>query len=135
MEARAAIMAGMQERFCEVIEDNAAIRWEEAGEEFSMNGDWYDVVAIKKVEGKTLLYCMNDKREAQLVNTFASLMASSSSQGKNSHAIIKFHVTDQYILIAAPVPACIPAANYYHINLTPSLLCTYADSLVPPPRC
>ena len=133
--AQKEIMAGMQLGFCEIIEDDAAIHWENAGQEFSKNGEWYDVVAIKKSRGKTFLYCLNDRNEARLVKAFASLIASSSANGKSDHTVVKFHVTDQYIILTETVLACIPQVKHYHESHSPCLCCTYAESLVPPPRC
>jgi hypothetical protein len=38
------------------------IVWEEEGKEFFLNGQMYDVAKKEIVNGKTILYCLNDKR-------------------------------------------------------------------------
>ena len=68
------------EQFAEKIE------WEEKGKEFSLDGILYDVVRIKKSDGKTFLYCINDKQEKQLLENLAKAVNAnhSSKQEKNN---------------------------------------------------
>lgn len=132
---RQEMMTGVPDRFCEVIEDNAAIRWEEAGEEFSMNGDWYDVVAIKRIHGKTYFYCLNDRKEAQLVKKFASLIASRPANDPSGHTVVKFHITDQYVLNRTPLITCMVGLKDYYDGRAAYLPCVYEAIQLPPPRC
>ena len=62
------------------------IVWEEANKEFSFEGTLYDVARIKKSEGKTFLYCINDKQEKQLLDGLAKAVNANhgNKQEKNS---------------------------------------------------
>jgi len=70
------------------IKNNPAIKWEEAGKEFYLNGTFYDVVNTKKINGETWYYCINDKMESQLYKNYTASLKSSnetlpaSNQGK-----------------------------------------------------
>jgi hypothetical protein len=63
--------------------DNAKnIFWEEEGKEFLFNGTMYDVVKIAEVKGKKILYCINDKKEKQLVDKYSALTKNNSGDSK-----------------------------------------------------
>ncbi len=65
------LLANVTESSLELIVTEQAggkIMWKERGKEFSLDGVMYDVVKIKKSAGKTLLYCINDKKEKQLID-------------------------------------------------------------------
>lgn len=46
------------------------INWEEEGKEFLLNGEMYDVVKTKTINGKLILYCINDKKEKSLIDKY-----------------------------------------------------------------
>ena len=51
-----------------ILEDHKqAIIWEEEGKEFYLQGELYDVAKSKIIDGKTFLYCLNDKKEKDIV--------------------------------------------------------------------
>jgi len=62
------------------------IEWEEKNKEFSLNGILYDVARIEKKEGKTFLYCINDKKEKQLLDDLAKAVNKDhdNKQGTNN---------------------------------------------------
>jgi hypothetical protein len=62
------------------------ILWQEDNKEFSIDGVLYDVARIKKSEGKTFLYCINDKQEKQLLDGLAKAVNANhgNKQEKNS---------------------------------------------------
>ena len=62
------------------------IVWEEENKEFSIEGILYDVARIKKTEGKTFLYCINDKSEKQLLDGLAKAVNANhgNKQEKNN---------------------------------------------------
>ncbi|MEI7587849.1 MAG: hypothetical protein WCJ68_00045 [Chitinophagia bacterium] len=78
------------------IKNNPAIKWEEAGKEFYLNGTFYDVVNTKKINGETWYYCINDKMESQLYKNYTASLKSSnetlpaSNQGKH---VLKFSLS------------------------------------------
>jgi hypothetical protein len=96
-EIEAIIFASTPETSFEVFDlaqNSNNIRWKKEGKEFMLHGEMYDVAKIKKVQGKTLLYCLNDKKEKQLLRHFEKAMkhdSGSSKPGKNS---IKFQISD-----------------------------------------
>jgi hypothetical protein len=82
-----------------VAEDNAAaIKWEEAGKEFYLNGNMYDVAKIKMVNGKTHLYCFNDKNEAEILvkknNSLNNLPDNTAAEKKHSKWTGKIPLSD-----------------------------------------
>ena len=55
--------------------------------EFSFNDEMYDVVKTKTVNGKVMLYCINDKKEKELVDNYNLVTkqnSSSDKKGKNT---------------------------------------------------
>ena len=52
------------------LSGNKEIYWEEKGKEFMFKGEMYDVVKTKTVNGKVMLYCINDKKEKALVDNY-----------------------------------------------------------------
>ncbi len=81
-----------------ILEDNlASITWEEKDKEFYLHDMLYDVASIKKVNGKTRLYCLNDQKEEQLVKNMAKLVMSGNDNtinGKETKHSIKFQLND-----------------------------------------
>lgn len=68
-------------------DDHQQIYWEENGKEFLFKGEMYDVVKTKSVNGKVMLYCINDKKEMALVDNYNLITkhnSSSDKKGKNS---------------------------------------------------
>lgn len=69
------------------LSDNQNIYWEEDGKEFLLNGEMYDVVKTKTVNGKVILYCINDKKEKALIDNYNLITkhnSSSDKKGKNN---------------------------------------------------
>ena len=83
------ILNQLKEEELQVISltDNKEIYWEEKGEEFLFRGEMYDVVKTKTVNGKVMLYCINDKKEKELVDNYNLVTkqnSSSDKKGKNT---------------------------------------------------
>lgn len=64
------------------------IDWLEEDKEFLFNGEMYDVVKRNTVDGKTLLYCINDKKEKALVEKYNSITKHNSTSGKKGKSTI-----------------------------------------------
>ena len=81
-------------------EENAdAIIWQDDDKEFLLHGELYDVVKIKRVSGKTLLYCLNDKKEENLKHEFAKAIKSATDNNatnKSGKANYKFQLSEYY---------------------------------------
>lgn len=70
-----------------LTDDHQQIFWEESGKEFLFNGEMYDVVKTKTVNGKVMLYCINDKKEKILIDNYNQVTKHNSSadkKGKNA---------------------------------------------------
>jgi len=83
------IIHRLEEKDLEVIpaEKNPGIVWEEEGSEFSLNGEMYDVVKTTVVNGKKLLFCINDKKEKALVDQYNLATKGNSSSDRKSRNI------------------------------------------------
>ena len=116
------------------LSDNQNIYWEEDGKEFLLNGEMYDVVKTKTVNGKVILYCNSDKKEKALIDNYNLITKHNSSSDKkgkntidNSFNLFVYHDeknSDQYFILAA---------NKFHSfisHLTESI----DDNISPPPK-
>ncbi len=65
-----------------LTDNHKKIYWEEEGNEFLFNGEMYDVVKTKLVNGKVILYCINDKKEKELVDNYNLVTKQNSSPDK-----------------------------------------------------
>ncbi|MGI8582792.1 MAG: hypothetical protein ACR2KX_11365 [Chitinophagaceae bacterium] len=115
-------------------DDNQQIYWEDEGKEFLFKGQMYDVVKTKIINGKVVLYCLNDKKEKELIDNYNLITkhnSSSDKKGKNNvdNSINLFVYQDeknydQYYTIAKN------NFPYYISHLTESL----EDNISPPPK-
>ena len=116
------------------LTDDKEIYWEEKGEEFLFKGEMYDVVKTKTVNGKVMLYCINDKKEKELVDNYNLVTkqnSSSDKKGKNSVDnsfnlfIYKAETNDGLVAIR-------DSNKYYSIE--PHLTEGVDDNTSPPPK-
>jgi len=115
-----------------------AIEWEEEGREFSMNGDMYDVARIKTVNGNTILYCINDTKEDQLLEELAKSVRSANDNtatGKDAKHTIKFQMVD----FVVPVPEKITTisnllAQQKFAEYDVAILSSIKEIDLPPPK-
>jgi hypothetical protein len=77
-----------------VAEQNPTFRWEEESKEFYQDGQMYDVIKTVVKNNKTVLYCVNDKKEAQLLLQLSK--ASGHHNGKGEKQSNKIQVIDLY---------------------------------------
>ena len=116
------------------LSDNQNIYWEEDGKEFLLNGEMYDVVKTKTVNGKVILYCINDKKEKALIDNYNLITKHNSSSDKkgknnidNSFNLFVYHDeknSDQYFILAA---------NKFH-SFVSHLTESIDDNISPPPK-
>ena len=108
------------------------IIWEEENKEFSIEGVLYDVARIKKTEGKTFLYCINDKKEKQLLDGLAKAVNAnnSSKQEKNS---MKSLLIDLACMNNEEEPTIFSVPSTYScFNVT--LVSSFEEINIPPPK-
>jgi hypothetical protein len=113
------------------------IEWEEAGKEFCLHGQLYDVAAIKVINGKTLIYCLNDKKEEQLLKGLSKAVTTATDQasgGKNDQQhTIKFQWPIDYLLFSNEIATTDQTARQKHFGYSVALVSTTSDVKTPPP--
>ena len=129
------LLAHIPESSLEVIiaeEVADKIEWEEKNKEFSLEGILYDVARIEKKEGKTFLYCINDKKEKQLLDNLVKAVNKNhdNKQGRNN---IKSILLDLVCMSEEeePVSFSVPLA-YSSFNVT--LVSSFEEIHSPPPK-
>ncbi len=135
-EMKAQLFARLPESSFQLIiaEDNHTIEWKDDGKEFSLNGEMYDVAKIKKENGKTVLYCINDKKENELLRDFVKAMKNDASKNKSGKSSIKFQYTD-FTINSPEHNAGTVSLPAYTFNLFSSSLSTVHKEInAPPPR-
>lgn len=113
-------------------DNQASIRWEEKGAEFSWNDQLYDVIRIVSRQGKTWLLCLEDGKEEALLDQMCA--ASQHHEKKNSHSdTVK--IADDFTLHGSLLitrhPVIIPRSySSYEVRLSQPAL----PVIAPPPR-
>jgi hypothetical protein len=133
---KAQLFAKLPESSLEIIvaEETKNIQWQDDGKEFSLNGEMFDVTKIKKENGKTVLYCINDKKEKELLQNFAKAMKADAANGKSGKLGIKFQFTD-YIITSVEKPGGqISRIGTKFTVYNSALSFTIKEITAPPPR-
>ena len=134
-------MAALPESSLEIIDadiNKNNIEWEEEGKEFYLHGEMYDVARVKKINGKTLIYCLNDKKEEQVLQDLAKAVQSGSDQnnnGKPGQHLIKFQLADLNILSTEKTSVAInQPARQKHFGYTVAIVSNNKEVNTPPPK-
>jgi len=108
------------------------IVWEEENKEFSIEGVLYDVARIKKSEGKTFLYCINDKQEKQLLDDLAKAVNANHGNKQEKNTIkslladlVCINDEEQSTIFSVP-------STYSLFNVT--LVSSFEEINSPPPK-
>jgi len=112
------------------------IVWEEEGKEFLFNGQLYDVGKKKIINGKTILFCLNDKKEEQLIeemNRKEKANADNTSGNKDGKHTIKFQLPDFSGPDQSVVLVTVPILKSYG-EYTTSVCSTIKKVNTPPPN-
>ena len=81
------MISQLKDEELEVISSgNKNIYWEEEGKEFLFNDEMYDIVKTKMINGKVILYCINDKKEKTLIDNYNLITKNNSSSDKKGKA-------------------------------------------------
>lgn len=107
------------------------IEWEEKGKEFFLNGELYDVARIKKEEGKTLLYCINDKKEKKLLDKLVKAVNKNHDNKRSRN--IKPALPDLVSMCLFETPDLFSGSSQY-IPFKVSLVFSYKEIHSPPPK-
>jgi len=109
------------------------IYWEKKDKEFILGGVMFDVVRIKKSNGKTFLYCINDKKEKQLLDNLANTVDHNNGDNKQNKNIIKSLVSDLVCIGNDEMITFFTDANQYAI-INESLVTSTKEINIPPPK-
>ena len=134
-------MAALPESSLEIIDadiNKNNIEWEEEGKEFYLHGEMYDVARVKKINCKTLIYCLNDKKEEQVLQDLAKAVQSGSDQNANSkpgHHLVKFQLADLNILSIEKTSVAVnQLARQKHFGYSDITVSTTKEVNIPPPK-
>lgn len=135
-EMKAQIFAQLPKSSFQLIiaEDHNTIAWKDDGKEFMLNGEMFDVAKIKKENGKTILYCINDKKENELLRDFVKAMKNDASKNKSGKSSIKFQYTDFTINSTEYNEGAISLPAYIFTLFSSSLSTVHKEINAPPPR-
>ena len=109
------------------------IRWEEKGKEFSLKGVMYDVAKVIKKNDRTYLYCINDKKEKELLDDFLNAVDRNQANGKQSSNILKSLVPDLIVLNFDDV-FTIPQYTQQFFVKDEEAVSSYIKISTPPPK-
>ena len=114
--------------------DIALLYWENK-DEFSFNGEMYDLIEKQDEGNKLVLYCIPDKKETSLISEYQKLIQKNNhSQTTPSESLLQlitthFMATD---LIGLRLPdVCSNPLRYRHSFLLPH---TFHTVITPPPQ-
>jgi hypothetical protein len=111
-----------------------SIEWEEPGREFSLQGQMYDVVRTKTINGQTVLLCVNDKKEAQLVEQMNKASNNRQQQGRDARVPVFQFICDLFFFNDMVRGVFSSHSTCVYNRYTASLLARSAAIPVPPPR-
>lgn len=107
------------------------IEWEEDEKEFFLDGALYDVARIKKEDGKTYLYCINDRKEKMLLDNLAKAINKNHDNKRNRN--LKPALADLISIVPMEPPVFFSVSSQY-IPFTTPLVVSFKESNSPPPR-
>ena len=120
-----------------ILEEHiAAIRWEEEGREFYLDGKLYDVASIEKQNGKTMIHCVCDKDETELAKDVAKTIASSheKANGKESKQTVKFQLSDYTVQLTDKTSYSLIAPSREYLDFDVAILSSPLSVDTDPPR-
>ena len=129
------MLANIPDASLEIIiaeEHGTRIKWEKRDKEFSLDGVMYDVARIKKSEGKTYLYCINDKKEKQLLDDIVKAV-NKNQNNKQSRNTIKSVLPDLIGKIDAEALST-DAESHKYALISESPVSSFKKINVPPPK-
>ena len=139
-ESQKELIAGLPDRYFVTLnleENQSLINWENEGVEFSLNGEMYDVAKIKNENGKTILYCMPDKKEEQLLNDFSKTIkeVNENNCSNKNQRIFKLNFPDLFFAGSMDKNDCSSlTVSPDFFAITPDILSSNKKIITPPPE-
>lgn len=133
----AAIQNAMELRVS--LADEAAIsklKWEDENE-FTLNGELYDVIQKKNENGELVIRCIKDKNETHLVNNYTKISKETQSDpsSKDKSTVLLKLITGFFIKTEQPVLSLPSSISKKHVNtLCDALSSGSKEILIPPPQ-
>lgn len=115
-----------------VANQHYSFRWEEEGKEFYQDGQLYDVVKSVTKDGNTILYCINDKKEEELLSRLEK--ETKSANGNAALQILKIPLTDNYFQQIEPTIYNRPVFEQHYFYFDAAITALYKEVYAPPPR-
>lgn len=85
------LFSSIKEKECDVInysDDQQQIYWEEKDRTFVLNGNEYDVVKTRQIDGKTYLFCITETRECEMLSDMSSTYAVDHTNKTDSQLVL-----------------------------------------------
>lgn len=118
-----------------LTDNTEKIYWQEEGKEFLYKGELYDVVKIKTFSGKTMLYCINDKKEKELIDKYNTVTKNNSAKDKKAKGNVQ-PTTMPFVLQQNSTDLVRLYGPFKQYSLFISPLTTgITDRLLRPPKC
>jgi hypothetical protein len=119
------------------IQGSKNLDWEEAGKEFYVGHQFYDVVKTEMIQGVVWYYCINDKMQTKLYHDFAKSFNtndSNTTNQKESKHTMKFPTT--YFLVQTFIinPFKRTSSDTANLFYEEKLSTIFSVILVPPPQ-
>jgi hypothetical protein len=111
------------------------IHWEEKGKEFMMGGEMYDVVKERSIGNRRIIFCINDKKEQELMKAYAKATNPSDPKKANGKHAFKFQQTDCFILTVPERAFPGIHGQFFSLRSTSPLSSLAHEVQGPPPRC
>jgi hypothetical protein len=109
-----------------------SIEWEEEGKEFYLAGQLYDVHKTIVENGKTILYCLNDVKEEELIKQMNNAAQPGNHKDKSLLKLtLSYCIVETPLKISAPLSSAICTAFFYFDE---TALPANKEINVPPPR-
>lgn len=138
-EVKQQLLASLPETALDIVDagnNKEAIDWEEEGREFYLHGQIYDVAFTKNVNGRILIYCLNDKREDKLLKDLNKLLYGNTNKPGSNHPAqqeIKFQSPDFILLAAEPAALLQQQAEQKYFYRAEKLTSAITELITPPP--
>lgn len=136
-EAEEQMLSRMDSKdFILIDASDQAIRWEEEGKEFYLHGELYDIAKKETSNGKTMLYCINDAKEEELVKKMLKDTQTQNEQqgNKNGKHSLKTGIHDFTLPPVTGMNIPVPAAGHHHFFYVFSIIKTTKEVNTPPPN-
>jgi len=133
------LLATVREDLLDIIDadrNKDEIEWEDEGREFYLHGQMYDVAFLKTVNGKKLIYCLNDTREDALLKDLSELVSGNANKPGSTQPgqhTAKFQSPD-FILLSENTVLPEQSQREKYFYRAEKLSSVITDLITPPPN-